>query len=117
MNKFPRFNIKASKLTPTKVFELREKYAAGASQGSLAREYQISVGQVGRIVRGESWQQYSNPAEETPIQIMSPNLEPTPEEIQASYERLQKLLQKDVNTKVKSDLDEFLTDPKESKDG
>ena len=29
---------------------------AGETQGSLSRRFGVSVGQIGRIVRGESWQ-------------------------------------------------------------
>ena len=120
MTKMSRFNTKAAKLTPSQVYELREKYANGDSQGKLAREYQVSVGQIGRIVRGESWQQYTNPAEiaqgaresEQRMQQIMSRGEPTDEEIQASFEKLQRMLAEDVGTKVKSDLDEFLTDPK-----
>ncbi len=45
------------KVTSEEVFEMRRKYEAyEMTQGQLARAYGISVGQVGRIVRGESWQ-------------------------------------------------------------
>lgn len=54
-NQFYRRNTKAAKLTWSAVEELRRKYEAGATQGELCREYGLSVGQVGRIVRGESW--------------------------------------------------------------
>ena len=43
---------------------MREAYARGATQGELCRRYKMSIGQVGRIVRGESWSQYTNPAAE-----------------------------------------------------
>ena len=43
---------------------MREAYARGATQGELCRLYRMSIGQVGRIVRGESWSEYSNPAAE-----------------------------------------------------
>ncbi len=56
---FNRHNNRAAKVTHTIVLEMRERYALGWSQGRLAREYHLSVGQVGRIVRGESWQQFS----------------------------------------------------------
>ncbi len=71
---FNQGNVRAGKLTPTLVHDMRLEYAAGATQGSLARKYGISIGQVGRIVRGECWQQYSNPAAEssTPIRQLSP---------------------------------------------
>lgn len=118
MTKFNKHHTKAAKLTPSQVFELREKYSQGQSQGSLAREYQVSVGQIGRIVRGESWQQYTNPAEiKEPVHVTTGvSHEPSEAEIQASFEKLQRMLGENaVDTKVKSDLDEFLTDSKEER--
>lgn len=57
MSAFYKRNTRAAKLTPTMVQQIREQYASGSySQGSLARAYKISIGQIGRIVRGESWQ-------------------------------------------------------------
>ncbi len=55
MTAFERRNVKAKKLTPTQVAEIKERYANGETQGSLCRAYAMSVGQIGRIVRGESW--------------------------------------------------------------
>lgn len=43
--------------TPQEVMRIRELYAAGWSQGRLAREFQRTVGTIGRIVRGETHQQ------------------------------------------------------------
>ena len=43
------------KLTLDDVRTMREAYQDGATQGSLAKYFGVSVGQVGRIVRGESW--------------------------------------------------------------
>lgn len=56
MTKFARHNERAAKLEVHQVKAMREKYAQGATQASLSREYSVSVVQVGRIVRGESWQ-------------------------------------------------------------
>ena len=39
---------------------MRKAYGEGATQGALARRFGISVGQVGRIVRGEAWQEVTN---------------------------------------------------------
>ena len=55
MSTFERKNVKASKLTPTQVLEIKEHYGNGVTQGALCRAYGVSVGQIGRIVRGESW--------------------------------------------------------------
>lgn len=50
-------NKRAKKLTAGDVAEMREHYAQGATQGALSRHYGVTIGQVGRIVRGESWQE------------------------------------------------------------
>ena len=52
---FERKNSKAAKLTPEMVRQIRQYYAEGATQGDLCRHFGVSVGQIGRIVRGESW--------------------------------------------------------------
>lgn len=62
MSAFTRHNSKASKLSGTEVLEIRRLYQLGTfSQGELSRQFQVSVVQIGRIVRGESWQQYQVP--------------------------------------------------------
>lgn len=48
-------NTKAAKITPGAVLRMREGYAEGKTQRELAVEFGLSVVQVGRIVRGESW--------------------------------------------------------------
>ena len=53
---FEARNKKAQKMTAGEVAELRQLYGQGATQGELCRRFGIYVGQVGRIVRGESWQ-------------------------------------------------------------
>lgn len=56
-NNFRRHNRYSAKLTPGKVLEIRERYAQGyTTQGTLAREYHISIVQIGRIIRNEVWQ-------------------------------------------------------------
>jgi len=61
MSKFNSNNKRSAKLTAGKVLEMREKYVKGMSQGALAREFGVSVGQVGRIVRGEAWGEFYQP--------------------------------------------------------
>lgn len=56
MPKFIRGATAAAKLTLEQVQEMRRHYRDGATQGDLSRYYGVSIGQVGRIVRGESWQ-------------------------------------------------------------
>lgn len=43
------------KLTLQQVEEIRRWAGQGATHGSLARHFRVSAGQIGRIVRGESW--------------------------------------------------------------
>lgn len=58
MSKFTAGHRRSAKLSADQVRRMRELYSEGATQGSLARAFGVSVGQVGRIVRGESWQSY-----------------------------------------------------------
>jgi hypothetical protein len=54
---FQKNNLRRAVLTMTKVQEIRAFYARGhVTQGQLARDYGVSVVQIGRIVRGEVWQ-------------------------------------------------------------
>jgi hypothetical protein len=45
-----------SKRTALEIRGLRQRYLNGWSQARLSREYGMSIGQVGRIVRGTAWQ-------------------------------------------------------------
>ena len=54
--RFQGRNTRAARLTAGQVVEIRQRYAAGESQGMLSRVFEVSLGQIGRIVRGESWQ-------------------------------------------------------------
>ena len=54
-NAFRQGNMKAAKLTPSQVLEIRRLYAEGWTQGALCRQFSVGVNQIGRIVRGESW--------------------------------------------------------------
>jgi transcriptional regulator with XRE-family HTH domain len=48
-------------LEPGQVLEIRERYSQGETQGSLCRAFGVSIGTIGRIVRGETWNQYQGP--------------------------------------------------------
>ena len=52
---FERRNKMARKMTPSQVADMRLAYSQGATQGALCSRFGVSVGTVGRIVRGESW--------------------------------------------------------------
>lgn len=89
MGKFWGSNTKAARLTEALVERMRERYAAGGvTQGELAREHNISVVQIGRILRNESW-------------IRKPTVGPTEEQQQSTLARLL-LTQKEVNEKPMS---------------
>lgn len=46
---------KASKLTLESVREIRRLYGEGYTQGSIAKYAGVTIGTIGRIVRGETW--------------------------------------------------------------
>lgn len=51
----------ASKLTREQVRILRKEYErGGVTQGALSQKYKVSVSQIGRILRGEMWQEPGN---------------------------------------------------------
>lgn len=65
MSKFHRGHTQAAKLKTEDVVEIRRLYAEeGWTQGMLSKRYQVGVGQIGRIVRGEAWQESFTPSEE-----------------------------------------------------
>lgn len=66
-NNFRMQNSKAAKINAADVMKIRELYGIGWTQSRLCREFQISIGQIGRIVRGESWQQLPKIATEEEI--------------------------------------------------
>jgi len=103
MGKFSKHNSRGAKLDAGRVRALREDYAGGASQGELARKYGLSVGQVGRIVRGEAWQYLQDDAG-------------TAERAQESAERLRALtrMQEAIKNSPERTLSEFID--KEGKD-
>lgn len=81
----------AAKLTGEQVINLREEYVNGATQGSLARKYHLSVNQVGRIVRGECWNALPNVARLAAM--------PEADEIARSAQRLSQMMS-EVETPV-----------------
>ena len=53
--KFINGGSAAAKLTFEQVQEIRRHYVDGATQNALCKHYGVSIGTIGRIVRGESW--------------------------------------------------------------
>mgnify|MGYP003660423923 CR=1 FL=1 len=76
MTAFTKGNNRAAKLNPGIVQDIRELYGRGdCTQGQLARDYGVSIVQIGRIVRGEVWQSVKQP-------------EPSAREIENSAQRM-----------------------------
>jgi len=100
---FQRGNTRTAKLTGEHVYEIRRLYDEGWSQGRLAREFNISVGQIGRIVRGESWRNQAKPLPKMASE----------EEVNASAERMAKLI-KEIQDKQEQNslVDKLLDDDK-----
>lgn len=55
MTLMQKANKKAAKLTVEQVAEIRRLYGEGYTQGSICRHFGVTIGTIGRIVRGESW--------------------------------------------------------------
>lgn len=66
---FTRRNGKAAKLTLDQVGTIRRAYDAGATQGELARHFGVTIGTIGRVVRGETWVGQARPGEGTQAEI------------------------------------------------
>lgn len=128
MSKFGRFNTRAARLSPEQVLEIRQAYSQGETQGSLCRRFGVSVGTIGRIVRGETWNQYQGPrAEQTynvppiPQEEIDQSLakvlhdtEVTPEREAELMKKLERELGSDPARKAEEQLKD-LTDPERAK--
>lgn len=66
---FQRRNTRSAKLTSTQVLEIRQRYADGETQASLCRAFGMAIGQIGRIVRGESWAHLPTPKSEHELEL------------------------------------------------
>lgn len=118
MGKFTRNNKTSSKLTASQVYDIREKYTKGFSQGALAREYGVGVGQIGRIVRGEAWQEFAQPEDlrSTELQAVAQRMVKgliTDEEIEESQRKLNELIGKDQGLGIVDKLVENIKQEKE----
>lgn len=90
---FRQSNTRAAKLRPQDILDIRTRYASGETQGRLSRDYQISLGQIGRIVRGESWQQLPTQRTDQDIQMEMVNSPPPDDDtINASLDKLRQKL-------------------------
>ena len=63
MNNFHRGNKRAAKLTAEQVQDIRRRAATGRwTQRALSAEFEVTVVQIGRIVRREVWMDLAPPA-------------------------------------------------------
>lgn len=91
--KFVQGHKRSAKLNPEQVLEIRRLYAEeNWTQGRLAREFKMSVGQIGRIVRGEQWGEYTQIPTEQEIYHSMVTSPPPADEVSASLERLKALM-------------------------
>lgn len=59
MTRFSIQNIRAGRLTPAQVLRIRELYwQQNFTQRKLCAMFNVSIGTIGRIVRGESWRAF-----------------------------------------------------------
>jgi DNA-binding XRE family transcriptional regulator len=91
MSVFQRGNRKASRLTGEQVLKIRALYQMrGVTQGSLARQFQVSVNTIANIVNGLTWQSLGAGEVNRPPPHADPAV-PSNEQIAASLARFQKL--------------------------
>lgn len=55
---------RTGKLTDPQILEIRKRRAAGARQIDLAKQYNVSDGQISMIVRGKRWADVGGPIED-----------------------------------------------------
>lgn len=97
MTKFRKNNLRSAKLNGEQVMEIRAKFAKRVTQGQLAREYGMSVVQIGRIVRCESWAELPEIVtdQEFHMQVAKAEYGVSKSEVQRSAERVMELLKAD----------------------
>lgn len=116
MAKFSAHNSRAAKVTAEMVLRMRLEYAKGATQNELADRYDLSVVQVGRIVRGESWRHVANPAKALSAEELAAvarrliDIRPDVEQVAPEGETALERMQKDVTQERRSAVDDFLDD-------
>lgn len=99
--RFQRGNRRAAHLSPEMVLWIREKYNGPErwTQGRLARETGRSVGQIGRIVRNECWQDVEQILTDRQVayERLKAKISPEPE-VPFPADALERLLQTEVKT-------------------
>lgn len=90
-----RGKVSTTKLNPGLAMKIRQLYHdEGWTQGQLSREYKVSIGQIGRIVRNEAWQEVDPEPTLSEMEHRSAMLQHkiTPELIAASQARMMALV-------------------------
>ena len=107
---FSKRNLRGAKRSIGEILQIRQQYKDGWSQGRLAREWKMSVGQIGRIVRGESWAE---------LEESGGMLPPDQVDMEAAAKRLAKMMEEATEKRRQDNLvDDLLKDDKgDSKDG
>lgn len=81
---------------------IRARYAEGWTQGRLVKETDLSIGHIGRIVRGEVWIEEGMPAAEEDVRAsldrFQRGTEPEVEITPADIERLRQIESADPHT-------------------
>lgn len=82
MGKFYQHNIpRSAKVTPEAVQQIRALYEQGMTQRELGERFDLSAGQIGRIVRGESWAQFRRPLTKNELESAEKTFEATDEPV------------------------------------
>lgn len=90
---FNKGNTKASRLNAIKVLEIRRRYAGGGcTMGQLSREYGVTSGTISNIINGLTWQHVGLVETDRSIATRAAHAMALPEEIDASQERLRRML-------------------------
>jgi hypothetical protein len=92
------------KLTYGQVQDIRTRYEHGATQAQLGREYEMSVVQIGRVVRGESWRD-AGMAVITQEERMASVVVPSDEELAARMARVMEEAKKPLPPPTQQELD------------
>ena len=102
-------NEKAAKLTDADVLYIRAAWAnREKTQGQLSRMFSVTVGQIGRICRGESWQHVAMPVKAHEFAPRTYRMG-TDEVVELSAETIEKLQKAAKNEATREDpYEEFM---------
>lgn len=78
-----------TKLTSVDVADIRRDYELGATQRELCLRHRMSIGQIGRIVRGESWTKVQAMPSEDEMEAMANRVAAAQRNLQAGGQRVE----------------------------